>query len=259
MESKVKIEKVRLLEKDFPANIPEDIGDKPLEVVNEAGETIALFWDTSFIKQKFTDPLEYIKHHDQIFDYWDILEDFFDEDRYAAGNLDEGEDEAKDRQTAMEVKLKQYENRSGFDLRFEESRFFGCVYCVWAMIALGRLTYPFHLHDYKNVQSCLHMAVNRIFIPETMFYFNIIEYKDTKMVTKYIKLYGNAQNFLRFLIENLPNRIYEHPEWCLAKESIDFFIEMANTSKNTELMAFLLDYKNKHFPEDKGVSLELSI
>ena len=82
------LHKKRIPEKDFPANIPEDIGKCPLEIINEAGETIALFYDISFFGGKFQDPLEYIKQHDQIFKYWGILEVYKERDRYSAGNLD---------------------------------------------------------------------------------------------------------------------------------------------------------------------------
>ena len=126
-----KLEKVRILEKDFPAKIPEDIGSKLLEVVNDAGETVALFFNTSFIKLKFTDPMKYIKHHDDIFNYWDVYHAVYmqhllsDED----GDPDDWEEEIRNGVEQMEL-------GPAFDWgEFEMFGYFGR-----AMIALCRLT-----------------------------------------------------------------------------------------------------------------------
>lgn len=60
MKTEKRIPRVRILEKDFPSKIPRDIKDSFLEVVNEEGNTIALFFlYESFHKTDFADGKEF--------------------------------------------------------------------------------------------------------------------------------------------------------------------------------------------------------
>jgi hypothetical protein len=55
--------------------------------------------------------------------------------------------------------------------------------------------------------------------------------------------------FLDFFVKNERTDIlHERPELFFTKENIDQIIESANSSKNAEILEFLLDYKNNHFP-----------
>ncbi|HEY5159147.1 MAG TPA: hypothetical protein VII93_14390 [Anaerolineales bacterium] len=236
MDSKDQIKKVRIQEKNFPGNIPGDIGNKPLEVVNDAGETVALFYNTSFMKQKYQDPLKYIKDYDVFFDsnfvrYWDWDNTKYDEEE--------------------EAELK---NQLGQYPAFDFESFTNIGFPNKAMIALGRLTYPYH---FLSESDCLEQFNGYIWenldeVAELVF-----AYKDLSLIAKLSNILLDtedpylAKDYFDILIENnYTERMFEQPELFFTNENIDIYIEMANRSKNLELVGFLLDYKKKQFRED---------
>jgi len=253
------VEKVRITEKDFPAGIPEDIGDRPLEVVSETGETMALFFNTSFMGQKFQDPMEYIKHYDDIFNYWDIWQTSYWRDECAEGPG--GMDEAEGEQTEHITRIRM-EDAPDFNWQnFEKYRYLGR-----AIVALCRLAYPYHLRNFELVDQCLHEVVtvnyfvyryvtDDSYLYENMYEYEryepgmaklVFEYDDLRLIAEYLKRIVGFEDLIDVMIKN--NRIgimYEHPELFITAENIDLFIDSANKSKNTDLMTFLLDHKNR--------------
>lgn len=254
-------EKVRVLEKDFPAGIPNDIGDKSLEVINEAGETVALFWDTSFIYLKFKDPIGFVKHHDEIFNYWDIWE--WDE-IYNAGNLD-GTFEEEVTEHAAEI----------HNVMEQGPDFFWNQYCYAdrRMIALCRLTYPYHLRKYDQAQECYKHASEYFSWNESYVQQCVLEYADPRMIAKYLNTpyFGNhldheyrffvyrffyiifgdtyiqRSSSLSYSTNNYTDRVYEYPEAFLTGETIDIMTDVAEKFEDSKMLAFLEDFKNAHF------------
>lgn len=53
----------------------------------------------------------------------------------------------------------------------------------------------------------------------------------------------------KFLMQEIINTgwIYDHPEYWLTDKNIDACVDYAAKNNHVEVVAFLLDYKNKHF------------
>jgi len=258
--------KVRVLEKDFPAGIPNDIGHDPLEVINEDGEIIALFWDTSFVLRKFTDSLEYIKHYDNIFDHWKIWDW---SDLLEAGNLDDvhGEEKSElsdERDEEMEL---------GPNYRWDNFN--------WSnrrLIALTRLAYPYHLRGCDKVLKCYKHASKFSSWDESSVQQWVLAYGDPGLISKYLRTpyfgSGHQHEYKYFVYRffysvfgdshtphisdlwisknNYSDRVYEYPEVFLTTETIDILIDVAEQFEDLEMLAFLQDYKNNHFPPVGG-------
>jgi hypothetical protein len=240
------IEKVRILEKDFPARIPEDIGDKPLEVVNEAGETIALFYSTAFMTEKFDDPVSYCNKYDEIYEIYSLWV------RVNVGDCGLSEEE---RMKVQEEKQKV----------IDESNLEPWWIDDWSdltRVGLGRLTYPYHLSNNNQYIDYL----GDYFQLDDEFYDLLISYGDNKITSKLMDLLihtslyyqPQAEEILHFLVKHNFAAWFEKPELFFTKENIDLCLELALTSKITELAAFLLDYKNKHFPSSLDYTLGLT-
>jgi hypothetical protein len=234
------IEKVRILEKDFPTKIPEDIGYKPLEVINEAGETIALFYSTAFMTEKFDAPVSYCDKYDEIFNvyyYWNGLEESDEEIR------EEGQ------KVIDESNLEP----SSFDIVHGQ-----------AMVALGRLTYPYYLSEYED-EILAELGFTYLDIYDE-FVDLLISYGDHKIISKLMDLLLNkhipytsdsAEDFFNLLFKHNYAAWFEKPDLFFTNENIDLYPELAQTCKNTEMVAFLLDYKNKHFPPSTDYTLRI--
>jgi hypothetical protein len=233
------IEKVRILEKDFPTGIPEDIGNKPLEVINEAGETIALFYSTAFMTEKFDDPVWYSFKYDEIFELIPCISSF-----EGSSNEEEGEEFRK---IIDEINL-------------DDRRFVGDGR---TMVALGRLTYPYCFYEEESCLlelGCWYLNLNDEFIEL------LISYGDNKIISKlmdlllqhHINYSGNsAEKLFNFLRKHNYSAWFESPDIFFTDENMDIYLELAQTSQNAELIAFLLDYKNKHFPSSTDYTLTL--
>jgi hypothetical protein len=246
MKNTNRIERVVLLEKNFPTGIPDNIGNKPLEVVNETGDTVALFYDTSFVKLIFQDASKYIKHYDQIFKYYWIDWDYdYAEDR----------DEDDDFPSIEELLEK------GPDFEWAYAQFAPNI--KW-MVLLCRMTYPNLIESMDDLIDTFKNEVYSLVLyspyDESVVEL-IVAFDDVLLAAKLSNTLINigeldlSKEYFQQLIENdYAERIYENPELFFTKNNIDIFIEVANTSQIADLLAYLLDYKKKHFPAEECYS-----
>jgi hypothetical protein len=253
MTIKEKIEKVRIPEKDFPSNIPEDIGHKPLEVVNEAGEIVALFFDTAFMKKKkYKEALEFIKDYDAILD-----------DVYSFINLHSDNWGDTMTVTVHADSEAEAEKHSTLDYKYFCDAAEIVNEYVLMMVFLGRLTYPYLFLDEGKCRDALFFSL--YIISETWeeqvwnttneqdFTFQgygdlLFEYDDLKLIKTLFNFLGNDNTiwgdivglcskklFLEFILTNgyllsgeeklFPDRnypaiIHKHPEIFFTKETI---------------------------------------
>ena len=127
------------------------------------------------------------------------------------------------------------------------------------MVSLGRLSHSYLLNDYDDVQKNFELVMDKGFFDEDHLRHQVLIYNDPGMILKYMELHGLG-NLINFMFNNnYSEMLYEHPESFLTKKNIDSFIEYANTTPKIELLAFLLDYKNKHFPAEEDTSPELTV
>jgi hypothetical protein len=228
MSSKTSIEKVRIFEKDFPVNIPDDLGDKPLEVVSKEGELLAIFFNSSCMINKPKDLEEFIQEYDV----------FFDQD---LTHLDTGLDDYDEEKEWMEwhpnfdkfhfsVKIKRSEN---------------------VFSALCRLTYPYHLSRiaYEDCFTRFDWWGEDCFDEITELAFS---YGDINIIAKIVFVILNTLNSDEFtdclekyfILLYEDKFIYNHADLLFTRENIDRFIEIADKFEKSELKTYLLDYKN---------------
>lgn len=243
MNNETKIEKVRILENDFPVNIPEEMGSKPIELVNIEGVTIAIFYDTSFMKEKFKDSSKFIELFDFFFDtdlFHYELPDSLDRDLY--------DDEEQYEQDIAEYKemVKTHPNFDFFVYRVL------LPYPVRVMVGLCRLAYPYkQIFDQRECEYQINERCQDEIgeVSELVF-----AYADNLVTAKLSNvLVGGkkpdlAEKYFEILVKNNHlDHIYENPELFFPdQKNLDFFFEMADKFKITELMTFLLDYQEKH-------------
>lgn len=248
------IKKVTIQEKDFPANIPEDIGSKPLEVVNEEGEMVALFYTTSFMKKIPKESEEFIKLFDFFFDpdlFHYELPDSLDRDLY-----EDDEEQYKEDLAEYDYLVNEHPNFDFFIFRNQLSQ------SEMAMVDLGRLTYPYlPFFDQRECEYQLQEHCD----PEIEEVSDLVfAYGDVHLAAKLSNaLVGGRKQYLakeyleKIIKNNFVNYVYENPELFLPDcENLDSFIEAANKNCNIELIAFLQDYRDKHFPTDSTSALE---
>lgn len=242
------IEKVRILEKDFPAGIPEDIGYQPLEVINEAGETVALFYSTAFMTEKFDDPVSYCRTYDDILEIYDTWRELDINNERGWSEEEHWEDYERRQEEIDKSKLDPWSVEVGYTLK---------------MVVFGRLAYPYHFpDDYWCLEEFGEWYLN---LDEEFVDF-LISYGDHKLISKLMDLFlhnhipdavGSAEDFFNFLLKHNFAAWFESPDIFFTDENIDLYLELAQTSQNAELIAFLLDYKNKHFPSAPDYTLTL--
>ena len=250
MENTNRIPRVRILERDFPAKIPDGIEDSFLEVINQEGETIALFFlYNSLHKKEFQDGLEFAKYYDDLM-----------------GDLEE--DEYENIMDWSGVSDKEDIPSSYIDASYKENN--SKYYLSMTLMSYGRLKFPYELkkepkEDYETrytSELCMDDWLESFdskykddFVDILNFYFDMITVKES--FEKFNKIF-NVDG-----IEQLVNLDYEIigqiADKLFTKDNIGLFIEAANRSQKTVLLAFLLDYKNKHFSADDGTSYKLSI
>lgn len=251
-----RLEKVRILEKDFPAGIPKDIGSKPLEVINDKGETVALFYNIAFMKRFPKDLKEFIKYHDGIF-Y--LMEDFID--TLDPSSAEETEEEL--------VKRREFEQELGKGSDYIWSQFYNFIpgQEVVSLPILCRWTYPYYLEDdvdmgeywhYDEPISEIELVLELADFNVYRMYFEIHEpYSKCFDIHKYRLGYPPIDPGFDMVIEHFPEWIYEHPDFWFNLLMPEYIIDEVTRSGNVELIAFLLDYKNKHFPYDEKAKLEI--
>jgi hypothetical protein len=250
MDNSKRIPRVRILEKDFPANIPSNINDSFLEVVDENGKTIALFFlFGSLHKTDFKNGLEFAVYYDQLGD--ELMEDENWEIAMKGLGVSTREDVL---------------DNGSFPSDYSK-------YDSYAVIPYGRLKFPYGLEDTgrKDMESYL----ENHFIGGTGFQC-MLEGTDVytddcidvvNFALGFFRIKESNDLFTEFFddgtIETFINSgiavVTQVAENLFTNENIDLFIDAANTAQKTEVLAFLLDYKNKHFPADGSAVQQLSI
>ncbi len=234
MCSKTSIEIVRIFDKDFPVNIPDDLGDKPLEVVNEKGDILAIFYNSSCLINKPKELEKFILEYDV----------FFDQD---LTHIDtDPEDTDEDAISEREEWIKEHPNFDKYQFTWKIKRE------IQVFSAICRLTFPFHLS--KTVEEDCYTRFNwwgvDCFdeISELAF-----TYENISIIAKILDILFNTQNSSEFTecIEKYLNNLhenrflYDHSELLFNCENIDRCIEIADGINNNEIIEYLSDYK-KH-------------
>lgn len=251
---------IQIQEKDFPAKIPkleyltyEDHQEPKyiasfLQVVNGEGETIALFFLNLGIKNEgFTDGLEFARYYDEMnsesYQWWLMEEDDWKiwEEMY----------ETSDRDEIMEA----YSEGPSSSGSFDDYHDYGSATIF--LICYGRLRYPFGLE--KGPRSNYEWSLKQIW--DFMYYEvdDLLSDPDViskKKVVDLINIAMDSRDFCGELFHNMIERVFDSgvksiepiAERIFTKENIDLYIEEANTGQRTEILAYLLEYKNKHFP-----------
>ena len=240
-----RLEIVRIMESDFPAGIPEDIGRKPLEVVNEKGETVALFYNIAFMKHKPKELKEFIRYHDGIFHLMDTWSDTdpnpFD---------DETEEEWEERiETAWQ------ELEKGPEYNWEQ--FDRITHDFESIPAICRLAYPYHLENYEELMEFF----NDFWDPIIRDIDHILQLADFNVYKKVFEIqykilkWSIIDEGFEIVVEFFPEWIYANPDFFFnLYNKPEYLIDKVAGSAHVELMAFLLDYKNKYFPDDGNAS-----
>lgn len=209
-------------ESSFPQNVPIDI-EGALRVINMSGDTIALFFGYDLLKlaNKFASPEGFCAYYDQLYD------DYCAWDNAGINLTDQAPEEQEedykkvlqglkcDTIILMRIKVR------GYDFLLQK---------------LTRLTYPYHC-QVKKIENSIDQIKGTISC-----YFD-----DIQVLRKASELGLVEQKYLMQEIIRT-GWIYEHPEYWFTNNNIDAALEYSAENKNTELVAFLLDYKHKHIP-----------
>lgn len=268
MENEKRIPRVRILEKDFPSKIPRDIKDSFLEVVNEEGATIALFFlYESFHKTDFVGGRDFALYYDSL-----DIEDY--------GFLED--DDLKEMMEFFDVSdLEELlDHEFLFEEKHERNSDFGDF--SWGLIIYGRLKYPFELDEDSRIKYSELFLSAMIYNGKLFYEFGAgMGYPEWAIARGWEDDWVDIVNFsLNFFgaDEIIPeNFIYKSQvhvkdyefflnldagifrqiaENLLTRDNIGSFIETASEQQKTELVAFLLDYQNQHLKDDKS-SLQL--
>lgn len=219
-------------------------GDCFLEVLDKNEETVGLF----FMLQRFTgkpdcrDGLQFAHYYDQLVIDNDDSFWLMEESRWEV---------KKDlyRTSDIEV-IKSIELAEDWT---DLSREFDMV-TTRALISYGRIKYPYGLEEpakdiYESELNCFNIDSN------------LYDEPLCKVIDFLIELFGVDElykNGCHEQISDLEMEYYgDNADRLLTNTNIDFFIEAANKNKKTDVLAFLLDYKNKHFPEKRNELPEL--
>ncbi len=249
--NKTKIQKSDFVSKMSELEFVHSIrGNKPVEVVDDKGDLIALFYDTSFCNQVIDNFDEFVKYFDGIFDYWNVWTG-----HYMIGKCSNGVgpyfDYQKDEEKYELWRNEQLENTHSYDLQALSNY----EYIPASMLALCRLAYPFKLENYEKVEECYKNENTMMYweyFPKDEFCTQVLEFEDPKIMEKYLDLESidvdldRKIRVLKFIDDHAyTEMIYDNPGLYLSKSNIDCCIKYATDSENAELLAFLLDYKNK--------------
>ena len=228
----------QILEKDFPKGIPDDFHQSTLKVINESGTTIALFHTPWFIYERcnYSSPEEYCAHFDQ------LIVDYSNWDNAGLNpKCQTPEEQVEDYQNIlqglrwdphllMRIKLK------GYSIK---------------LMGLCRLAYPYHCQVNKVKESLLQIKGGDV-DSKTIF-----DLGDIQVLRKAFELdMIELKSLMDYIVGN--SWIYEHPEYWLTEKSIKACVDYAIESKKVELIAFILDYKSKHFPAEGSARLVLT-
>ena len=230
-----------------------------VEVKNANGEVIALFYQLfQFDKRDFRDVMEYAKYYDST-----GLAQLEDRDWKLFKEIRKlNDDTTKEEMLLMD---------EFYDFLGEREDYHKYGYANDMFISYGRFKYPLGL-DEDHREEYLAEIIN------WDAYDGIYEYtfQGNEDISDDLIDVINFALGLRIGTEeyNIQENFIRHNPYCIkmgikiisgiadnlfTKENINQFIDQANTDRETEILAFLLDYKNKHFPTDGGYSPELTI
>lgn len=241
-----RIPRVKILEKDFPANIPDNIEDSYLEVIDQEGKTLALFFlYNSLHRKEFSDGKEFAEYYDDIMtSYGKFEEEDIEEIRDICG-FDDNEDIPISYEEA-------YDKRNNSKIRLNE-----------VFLSYGRLAFPYELdnsmkEEYEgNLQNEFRFKMSEYYldgyglsdyvsdyIDILNFYYDLYNVKEDLAAQREIFNEDNAiEHFLNLDIEILSG-VANH---LFSKDNINKFIDAANSTGKTEKLAFLLEYQKKLF------------
>jgi hypothetical protein len=230
-----------------------------IEVINEKDEVIALFFLYYPLRRnEFRNVLEFAKYYDSLGDR-----------QWEEEDLQEAMEQAG---VATEEEYWRFEANLGYIQygdKSENSRF---GIAARGIISYGRLKYPLGLNDEDRNNYAGDPTY--YFFGETNWYtelvqdhenysddlidfinYALIESKVKESAANINTLFPNfdIRGFIYSDIEIL-NGIADN---LFTKGNIDQFIDYANSDGKTEIITFLLDYKNKHFPANES-SLQLN-
>ena len=258
MENEKRIPRVRLLESEFPTKIAETIEDKFLEVINLKGEVLCLLFLFSDLDNKeFKNVTELVQYFDEVnicredYSTWQLEEFLIRELMEKYGETDRDQ---------------VFENLADPIAEYYDSRIysmFGDFFNV--LVCYGRLRYPIELK--KSLQIEYESALSDLFehFLEYSYFDNFVfdnEFRDDWVdITNFLLKFFGIEEFIHgigyeFFI-NLDLEVFgQIAENLLTRDNIGSFIETASNLQNSEMVAFLLDYQNQHFQDDKS-SLQL--
>ena len=262
MASEKRIPRVRIHEDSFSEEIKNpsypkecvDEYDGPIdffiEVINAKDEVIALFFQYYPLKRNdFRDVLEYAEYYDSL----DLVQ--WEEDEWRAA------------MEAFEVTTKdeywQIVDKYGVEYEGGDKTEYSCFRKIAiGIIMYGRLKYPLGLNNEDRkyyldevVDSLIGDTKFRDLVDGNKIYTDdLIDFVNFSLIQ--INLQESAKSLSRLLTEfYIFDFIYSGIEILsgvadnlLTQDNIDQFIDIANSDGKTEIIAFLLDYKNKHFP-----------
>jgi hypothetical protein len=225
-------ENCKISEKSFPQGVPADIQGSILRVVNAFGETVALFISNDeLLKEanKSTSPEEYCMQYDQLYD------DYCNWDN-AGINLNNQDPEEQE-----EDYRKVLQNLSWNTYILMRIKIKGHAFLLQA---LSRLAYPYHC-QVEQVEKSIDQLKK-----------NIDWYLGDIQVLRKASEFDCVE--LKFLMQEIITTgwIYDHPEYWLTDKNIDTCVDYAAENKHVEVVAFLLDYKNRHFPIKGAATLD---
>lgn len=207
-----------------------------LEVVNKDGETIGLF----FLLHRLTDKpdcrdgLDFAHYYDQLItgnDDWFWLTEESDWE-YKKGLY-----KTSDVEVVKSIEM----NEGWIDL---DNKYL--LKTTKALISYGRIKYPYGLEE--PAKDVYETELNSFNIDLSLYdepFCEIVDFLIEMFGIDELNKIGCHQR-----ISDLGLDYYgENAEWLLTNTNIDFFIEAAIRNEETDVLAFLLDYKNNHFPE----------
>jgi len=213
--------------------------DSFLEVLDKNEETIGLF----FMLSRFSDKpdcrnaLEFAHYYDQLIiendcGFWltEKSDWEFKKDLYS---------------TSDEEEVKLIELNEGWT---ELSRQYD-MYTTRALISYGRIKYPYGLEE--PAKEIYESEMKKCESDSDLFNEPLCE-----VIDFLIELFGVDDLYKNGTYKQISDLGLDYygkiADWLLTTTNIDFFIEAANKNKKTDVLAFLLDYKNKHFPEKRN-------
>lgn len=243
---------IQIPEEDFVAQIPKrKYYDEPgqpndaiaiesfIEVINENKETIALFYlRYGIIKEDFKNVLEFARYYDEMnsaddIEFWLTEEDEWKNWEEMCGTNDRNK---------ISSDVANFSGNSQWEI-------FSYGYACIFLICYGRLKYPYGLEEVTKSKYEKEMGWEL----EVHYRLSDLSYLDEvadliNLALDIRDIRGEPfQDGIEELFDAGVAAIEPLAERIFTRENIDLYIDEANTGQKTEILAYLLDYKNKHF------------